>query len=54
MSEVLVLETERIVKRVSIKAAGNAATEAYPLGYVAGSRATENEAGGDFHDPMIS
>jgi len=34
------------------KAAGNMATEAYSLGYVAGRHATENEVGGRFQHPF--
>lgn len=35
------------------KAAGSGATEAYPQGYVAGRRATENASGGRFQQPKV-
>ena len=38
----------RLLKTFSSKAAGSGATEAYPWGYVARRRATENAAGGCF------
>ena len=41
-------------KRPFSKAAGSSATEAYPLRYVAGKRATENDAGGLFQRPAKS
>jgi hypothetical protein len=39
-------------KMPSSKAAGSGATEAYPRGYVAGRRTTENESGGLFQQPI--
>ena len=34
------------------KAAGSMVTESYPLGYVAGKHATENEVGDRFEHPL--
>lgn len=42
----------RLLKTIPSKAAGSGTTEAYPQGYLAGRRATENAAGGRFQQPQ--
>ncbi len=41
----------RMIKTQCNKAAGSMVTEAYPLGYVAGRRTTENAVRWRFHHP---
>ena len=45
--------SKRLLKPFSNKAAGSPATDAYPLGYVAGRRATENDVGERFQQPLV-
>ena len=47
------LPGSRLLKPFSNKAAGSPATDAYPLGYAAGRRATENDVGERFQQPLI-